>query len=43
MYCRDEDKSEHGFFKIINDDLRTRDPHKIKLFINILALINQAI
>ena len=43
MYCRDEDKSEHGFFKIMNDDLRTRDPHKIKLFINILALINQAI
>ena len=41
MYCREEAESQNNFYRMINDDLRTRDPHKIKLFINILALINQ--
>ena len=43
MYCREEQPSEKSFYRIINDDLRTRDPRKIYRYINILAFINQAI
>ena len=40
MYCREERPSEKSFYRIINDDLRTRDPYKIYRYINILAMIN---
>ena len=43
MYCREERPPEKSFYRIINDDLRTRDPRKIYRYINILAFINQAI
>ena len=42
MYCREEEgkEKEKSFYRIINDDLRTRDPYKIYRYINLLALIN---
>ena len=43
MYCREEKPSEKSFYRIINDDLRTRDPNKIYRYIKILALINKFI
>ena len=44
MYCREEKKErEKSLYRIINDDLRTRDPSKIYRYINILALIYQLI
>ena len=43
MYCREEKPSEKSFYRIVNDDLRTRDPNKIYRYINILALINKFI
>ena len=43
MYCREEKKREQSFYRIINDDLRSRDPSKIYQYINLLALINQLI
>ena len=43
MYCREEKKREQSFYRIINDDLRSRDPAKIYQYINLLALINQLI
>ena len=41
MYCREEGESQKSFYKMINDDLRSREPSKIYRYINILALINQ--
>ena len=43
MYCREEKESQKSFYRIINDDLRSRDPNKIYKYITILALINQLI
>ena len=43
MYCREEKPSNHSFYRIINDDLRSRDPSKIYKYLSILALINQLI
>ena len=43
MYCREENPPEKSFYRIINDDLRSRDPNKIHRYINILALINKLI
>ena len=43
MYCREEEESEKSFYRIINDDLRSREPLKIYRYINILALINDFI
>ena len=43
MYCREEKESQKSFYRIINDDLRSRDPSKIYQYINILALINEMI
>ena len=43
MYCREEIQSQKSFYRIINDDLRSRDPYKIYRYINILALINDLI
>ena len=43
MYCREENPPEKSFYRIINDDLRSRDPNKIYRYINILALINKLI
>ena len=43
MYCREEKKSKKSFYRIINDDLRTREPSKIYRTINLLALINKLI
>lgn len=40
MYCREETPSQKSFYRIVNDDLRSRDPSKIYRYINILALIN---
>jgi len=38
MYCREETESEKSFYRIINDDLRTRDSSKIYRYTNLLAL-----
>ena len=38
MYCREELEAEKSFYRIINDDLRSRDPLKIFKYINLLAL-----
>lgn len=43
MYCREESPSQKSLYRIMNDDLRTRDPFKIYPFVNILALINEII
>ena len=43
MYCREEKESQKSFYRIINDDLRTREPYKIYQYVNILALINEMI
>lgn len=43
MYCREEKESQKSFYRIANDDLRTRDPYKIYQYINILGLINNMI
>ena len=43
MYCREEEASRKSFYRIINDDLRSREPLKIYRYINILALINDFI
>ena len=41
MYCREEAQSQKSFYRIVNEDLRSRVPSKIYRYINILALINQ--
>ena len=43
MYCREEKESQKSFYRIINDDLRSRDPYKIYRYISILSLINSLI
>ena len=43
MYCREEKEREKSFYRIINDDLRTRDPYKIYRYIDVLALIYQLV
>ena len=43
LYCREEKESNKSLYRIINDDLRSRDPYKIYQYIDILALINQLI
>jgi len=43
MYCREEVQSQKSFYRIINGDLRSRDPYKIYRYIDILALINELI
>ena len=43
MYCREEEESEKSFYRIINDDLRTRDSSKIYRYISLLVSINEAI
>ena len=43
IYCIEEQESIKSFYKIINDDLRTRDSYKIYQYINIIALINEFI
>ena len=43
MYCREEKPSQKSLYRIVNDDLRTRDPFKIYPYVNILALINEII
>ena len=43
MYCREEKERGKSLYRIINDDLRSRDSSKIYPYITILALINQLI
>ena len=43
MYCREENPSEKSLYRIINDDLRSREPIKIYRYSKILALINKTI
>jgi len=43
MYCREELPSQKSLYRIMNDDLRTRDPYKIYPYVNIVALINEII
>ena len=43
LYCREEEENEKSLYKIINDDLRSRDPYKIYRYVNLLALINMII
>ena len=43
MYCREENEHEKSFYRMINDDLRTRDPSKIDRFIILLGLIFKSI
>ena len=40
MYCREEKEKEKSLYRIVNDDLRTRDPYKIFRYINLLSLIS---
>ena len=40
MYCREEEPSGKSLYRIINDDLRSRDPYKIFRYVNLLVLIN---
>ena len=43
MYCREELESNKSFYRMINDDLRTKDPSKIDRFIVLLGLIYKSI
>ena len=43
MYCREEKESQKSFYRIINDDLRTRNPTKIFRYIDLLSLIYKLI
>ncbi len=43
MYCREEKEHQKSFYRIINEDLKSRDPYKIYQYINVLALINEMI
>ena len=43
MYCREEIESEKSFYRMINDDLRTKDPKKIDRFIILLGLFYKSI
>jgi len=43
MYCREEKESQKSFYRIINDDLRSRDSYKIYRYISIFSLINHLI
>ena len=43
MYCREEEESHKSLYRIINDDLRSRDPCEIYKYLNLLALINELI
>ena len=43
MYCREEKESQKSFYRIMNDDLRSRDSSKIYQYINLLAFINKFI
>ena len=43
LYCREEKEKEKSLYRIINDDLRSRDPYKIFRYINLFASINNLI
>ena len=43
MYCREEKEHEKSFYRIINEDLRTKDPAKIDRLILLLGLIYKLI
>jgi hypothetical protein len=43
MYCREENESQKSFYRIVNDDFRSRDPYKIYRYISIVGLINKFI
>ena len=43
LYCREEKEHEKSFYRMINDDLRTKDPNKIDRIIVLLGLINKLI
>ena len=43
MYCREEKERGKSLYRIINEDLKSRDSSKIYPYITILALINQLI
>ena len=43
MYCREEMESQKSFFRIINNDLRTRNPSKIFRYIDLLGFIYKLI
>ena len=43
MYCREEIESKKSFYRMINDDLRTRNPSKIYRYIDLLGLIYKLI
>ena len=43
MYCREEIESQKSFYRMINDDLRTREPSKIYRNIHFLSYIYRLI
>ena len=43
MYCREEKESEKSFHRLVNEELRTKDPNKIDRLIVLLGLINKLI
>ena len=43
LYCREETPSEKSLYRIVNEELKSRDPNKIYRYINIIALINHFI
>ena len=43
LYCREEKEKKKSFYRMINDDLRTKDPNKIDRFIILLGFIYRSI
>ena len=43
LYCREEKEHEKSFYRMVNDDLRSKSLNKIDRFIVLLSLINQLI
>ena len=43
MYCREESESQKSFYRMINDDLRSREPSKIYRNIHFLSFIYRLI
>ncbi len=43
LYCREEKEHEKSFYRMINDDLRTKEPSKVDRLIYLLSIINRFI
>ena len=43
MYCREELESQKSLYRMLNNDLRTRNPAKIYRYLDLIAFINKLI